>query len=378
MSKFEKVVPQHVRALGGYIPGKAIKQAERESGVRCIKMASNENPFGPSPLAMEAMRRAIADANLYPDNEVSDLRRRLSEAHGIGPENILVTAGSTSFLTIIGRTLLMPGLNAITSERSFIVYPIVTKAPGGRLITVPMRGDTFDLDAILAAIDADTRIVFIANPNNPTGTLLTPQELDVFVDKVPEQVCVVLDEAYSDFAESFARQRGVEYSHSLDYVRAGRNVVVLRTFSKAHGLAGARIGYGIAPAEQIAYFARLKTVFSVSGMAEAGALAAMDDKEHIRKTLENNIAGAEYLSEKIGEMGLRVAPTWANFLYVEVGEYAEAVGKRMQDEGVIIRPLIGPWGASSAIRITVGTSEQNRKCVAAMKKVLDKVSVATR
>ena len=378
MSKFEKMVPQHVRALGGYVPGKPIKQAERESGVRCIKMASNENPFGPSALAMEAMRRATEEANLSPDNEVTDLRRRLSQVHGIGPENILVTAGSTSFLTIIGRTLLTPGLNAITSERSFIVYPIVTKAPGGRLITVPMRGDSFDLDAILAAIDADTRIVFIANPNNPTGTLLTPQELDGFMEKVPEQVCVVLDEAYSDFAESFARQRGVEYSHALDYVRAGRNVVVLRTFSKAHGLAGARIGYGIAPAEQIAYFARLKTVFSVSGMAEAGALAAMDDEEHIRKTLENNVAGAEYLSEKIGEMGLRVAPTWANFLYVEVGEYAETVGKRMQDEGVIIRPLIGPWRASNAIRITVGTPEQNRKCVAAMKKVLEKVSVVMR
>jgi histidinol-phosphate aminotransferase len=378
MSKFENLVPQHVRALGGYVPGKPIKQAERESGVRCIKMASNENPFGPSPLAMEAMRRATAEANLYPDNEVSELRQRLSAAHGMATENILVTAGSTSFLTIIGRTLLQPGLNAITSERSFIVYPIVTKAPGGRLITVAMHGDSFDLDAILGAIDADTRIVFIANPNNPTGTLLSPAELDRFMDQVPERVCVVLDEAYSDFAEFFARQRGVEYSHSLQYVREGRNVVVLRTFSKAHGLAGARIGYGIAPAEPMAYFARLKTVFSVTGIGEAGALAAMDDQEHIRKTLENNAAGIDYLSRKIDELGLRVAPTWANFLYVEVGEDSAALGKRLQDEGVIIRPLIGPWGARQAIRITVGTQEQNRKCIAALKKVLDKVSVATR
>jgi histidinol-phosphate aminotransferase len=198
------------------------------------------------------------------------------------------------------------------------------------------------------------------------------------MSKVPERVCVVLDEAYCDFADHFASKRGVEYSHSLQYVREGRNVVVLRTFSKAHGLAGARIGYGIAPAEQIAYFARMKTVFSVTGIAEAGAMAAMQDEQHFRKTLENNAAGVEYLSKKIGEMGLRVVPTWTNFLFVEIGEDAAAVGKRMQDEGVIIRPLTGGWGAPQAIRITVGTPEQNRKCVATLKKVMEKVSVATR
>jgi histidinol-phosphate aminotransferase len=376
MSKFEKVVPQHVRALGGYVPGKAIKDAERESGVRCIKMASNENPFGPSPRAVEAMRRAAEEANLYPDNEVTALREHLAKLHGVGTENVLVTAGSTAFLTLIGRTLLAPGLNAVTSERSFIIYPIATEAAGGRLIRVPMRANTLDLDGILAAINDETRILFIANPNNPTGTLLTPDEVDRFMRKVPEHVCVVLDEAYCDFAEYFARQRGVEYSHSMKYVREGRNIVVLRTFSKAHGLAGARIGYGIAPPEQMAYFARMRTVFSVTNVAEAGALAAMEDEQHIRKTLDNNAAGVEYLSKKIGEMGLRVAPTWANFLYVEVGEDAAALGQRMQNEGIIIRPLTGNWGAPQAIRITVGTPEQNRKCVATLKKVAGKVVVA--
>jgi histidinol-phosphate aminotransferase len=378
MSNFEKVVPQHVRALGGYVPGKPIKDAERESGVRCVKMASNENPFGPSSLAVEAMRRAAEDANLYPDNEVTSLRQRLANLHAVGTENILVTAGSTSFLTIIGRTLLAPGLNAVTSERSFIIYPIAAEAPGGRLITVAMRGDTYDLDRILAAINPETRIVFIANPNNPTGTLLTPAALDRFMDKVPEQVCVVLDEAYCDFAQYFARQRGVEYSHSMHYVHEGRNIVVLRTFSKAHGLAGARVGYGIAPAEQISYFSRLRTVFSVTHVAEAAALAAIEDEPHILKTLENNAAGIEYLSKRIGEMGLRVVPTWANFLYVEVGEDAAALGKRMQDEGIIIRPLTGKWGAPHAIRITVGTPEQNRRCVTTLRKVLEKVGVGTR
>ncbi len=373
MSKFERVVPQHVRALGGYVPGKSIHQAERESGVRCIKMASNENPFGPSPKAIEAMRRAAEEANFYPDNEVTELRRRLARQHGVDVENLLVTAGTTSFLITIGRTLLAPGLKAITSERSFIIYPIATEGPGGRLIRVPMRGDTFDLGAILDAITADTRIVFIANPNNPTGTLLPAADLDRFMSKVPDHVCVVLDEAYCDFAAYFARQRGVEYSHSLQYVRDGRNVVVLRTFSKAHGLAGVRIGYGIAPAEQISFFARMKTVFSVTQMAEAGALAAMSDETHIRKTLDNNAAGVEYLTQKITDMGFRVVPTWANFLYIDVGEDAAAVGKRMQEEGVIIRPLGGNWGAPQSIRITVGTPEQNRKCVAAIRKVLEPV-----
>jgi histidinol-phosphate aminotransferase len=376
MSKFQSVIPQHVRALGGYVPGKSLHQAEKESGVPCIKMASNENPFGPSSRALEAMRRAAELVNFYPDNEVSGLRQRLARLHEIGTENILVTAGTTSFLITIGRTLLAPGLNAITSERSFIIYPIATEGPGGRLIRVATRADRLDLDAILAAIDPDTRIVFIANPNNPTGTFLIPAELDAFMSRVPEHVCVVLDEAYCDFAVYFARQRGVEPTHSLQYVRDGRNVVVLRTFSKAHGLAGARIGYGIAPAEQIAYFARLKTVFSVSGMAEAGALAAIEDELHIRKTLENNAAGVEYLSKKIGEMGFRVLPTWANFVYVEVGEDAAALAKRMQDAGVIIRPLNGGWGAPQAIRITVGTPEQNRKCVAALQKVTGKLVVA--
>jgi len=376
MSKFEDVIPQHVRALGGYVPGKAIKDAERESGVRCIKMASNENPFGPSPMAIAAMRRVAEDVNFYPDNEVTALRQHLANLHGIGTENILVTAGSTAFLVLVGRTLLAPGLNAVTSERSFIIYPIATEGAGGTLVRVPMRNDGYDLDGILAAINNDTRIVFIANPNNPTGTLLPPNELDRFMERVPEHVCVVLDEAYSDFAQYFARERSVEYSRFMEYIRDGRNIVVLRTFSKAHGLAGLRIGYGIAPPEQISYFARMRTVFQVTNVAEAAALAAMEDEQHIHKTLENNAAGVLYLTETIRELGLRVLPTWANFVYVEIGEDAAALGKRMQDAGVIIRPLIGKWGAPQAIRITVGTPEQNRKCVETLKKVAGKVVVA--
>ena len=369
MSDFDQFVPDHLRRLAGYTPGKPQRQAEKESGVSCIKLASNENPFGPSPRAVEAMSAALASTNFYPDNDASELRTVLAERHKLAPEQVVVAAGSTALLGIIARTLLAPGLNAVTSERSFIVYPIAVQAAGGRLILAPMRNDAFDLDALLAAITAETRIVFIANPNNPTGTLLPPTEIERFLDRVPEHVIVVLDEAYSDFAAYFATARGVEYSRSLDYLRAGRKIVVLRTFSKAHGLAGIRIGYGMGPPELMRYFARMRTTFSVSGVAQAGALAALRDEEHTHMALENNAEGVRLLMEKLSEMGFRPVPTWGNFIYCDIGEDASAFSKRLQNEGVIIRPL-GPWGAPNAIRITIGTPDQNRQFLAAFKKVM--------
>jgi histidinol-phosphate aminotransferase len=375
MNRFDDLVPPFVRVLGPYVPGKPVKQAEQESGVRCTKMASNENPFGPSPSALAALREAAAEANYYPDAENVELRKRLAARHGVKSEEGLVTAGSTSMLNIIARTLLAPGLEAITSERSFIVYPVVTRAVGARFTTIPMRGDSYNLDGILAAITSETRLIFIANPNNPTGTLIEAPEMDRFIERVPKQVCVVLDEAYADFADYFAAERGKQYSRSMEYVREGRNVAVLRTFSKAHGLAGLRIGYGVAPSELMQYFVRMKTVFTVSGVAEAAALAALGDTDHIRRTLENNASGSRWLEERIRTMGLKVVPTWANFLYIELGEDASSVGRRMQDEGVIVRPLTGSWGAPKAIRVTIGTPAQNELFLKAFKKVMEKATV---
>ncbi len=369
MSKFDELVPSHIRALQPYTPGKPIKQAEAESGVRCIKMASNENPFGPSPRGIEAMRRAATSVNLYPDNDATEVRCRLAEHHGVPPDQVLVTAGTTALIGIVARTLLAPGLNAITSERSFIVYPIATQAAGGRLIEVPMKKDTFDLEGILAAINANTRIVYVANPNNPTGTLLQAGTMDRFLERLPDHVLLVLDEAYCDFAEPVAKARGIEYSHSMDYVRARRNLIVLRTFSKAHGLAGVRIGYGLGPAPLLNYFARMRTAFSISELAQAAAMAALEDEAHISKTVENNVAGAKFLTEQISDLGFRVLPTFANFLYVELGDDAVSAARRFEAEGVIIRPL-KVWGAPTAIRVTIGTPEQNRRFVAALKKVM--------
>jgi histidinol-phosphate aminotransferase len=374
MSDFRKLVPEHVRKLGGYIPGKSLRQAQQESRVTCIKMASNESPYGPSPRAVQAMQALLNQANFYPDNDAGELRQRLAKRHQLPPEQVVVTAGSTSLLDIIARTLLSQGLNAVTSQRSFIVYPIATKAAGGQLIEVPMRNDGFNLDAVAAAIDGSTRIVFIANPNNPTGTLLTAHELDRFLPKIPKDVIVILDEAYYDFAQHFAELRRVEYSHSLDYVRQGRNIVVLRTFSKAHGLAGVRVGYGMGPAELMSYFARMRTTFSISAPAQAAALAALEDEAHTRNAVENNARQAERLSAGISEIGYQAVRTWANFLYCELGEDAAAVAKRLQAEGIIIRPL-GPWGAPTAIRITIGTPEQNETFLKAFKKVMEKAPV---
>ena len=369
MSNFDHLIPPNIRAMGRYVPGKSVKQAERESGVASIKLASNENPFGPSPLAVEAIKRAAAEVNWYPEADCTELRRLLAEKHGLTAAHVLVTAGTSSFLHIVGRTLLAPGLHAITSELSFISYPIVCQAAGATLVKVPMRGHGYDLDGILKAINADTRVIFFANPNNPTGSFVEVDEVDRFLDRVPPHVLVVLDEAYSDFAQAFAAERGVEYSHGIRYIHEGRNIVVMRTFSKAQGLAGLRLGYGLAHPDLMDYLGRVKVVFSVSSISEAAGVAAVRDQEHVEKTIRNNMEGARYVTEALLAMGLKVLPTWANFLYVDVGEDATELGRRLLAEGIIIRPL-GGWGAKTAIRVSIGKPEENEAFVAAMKKVV--------
>jgi histidinol-phosphate aminotransferase len=342
--------------------------------VEAIKLASNENPFGPSPKALEAIVAVLSETHLYPDNDVSELRQKLAELHGIGLENIVPAAGLTGLLGLIARILLAPGLNAITSERSFIIYAVATQAAGGRLIQTAMRDDSFDLDAILAAVDRHTRIVFLSNPNNPTGTIRNASLVDQFLNRLPDHVTLVLDEAYYDFAEHFSKLRGIDYSHAIDSVKQGRKVVVLRTFSKAHGLAGIRVGYGIGPTAFMSQVEHMRTTFSVSGVAQAAAVAALTDQAHIQKTLENNARQCERLIKEMTRLGYRVTPTWANFLYCDLEEDAANVAKHMQQEGVLIRPL-GPWGAPTAIRVTIGTPEQNDLFLKALRKTVRRAPV---
>lgn len=362
-------IPEHIRALGAYIPGKPMRQAQQESGVPMIKLASNENPFGPSPLAIAAIQANAAEVNLYPDNDASELRAALAARHQLAVDQIFIADGSLGILDVLARTLLGPGTNCVTSERSFISYPLVTRTTGARFIAVPMRNDAYDLDAIAARIDEQTRVIFVANPNNPTGTMFDADSTDAFLRRVPDDVLVVLDEAYFDFAEHFARQRGVIYSRSLDYVRQGRqNLLVLRTFSKAHGLAGIRLGYACGDPELLRYFGKVRNSFSISVLAEAAGLAVIRDETHVRRTVENNAAGAGWLMERFAEMGVRAVPTSANFIYFNIEEDGNSFAKRMQSEGVIVRSLV-PWGIPNAIRVSIGTPEQNEAFIRALKKI---------
>jgi histidinol-phosphate aminotransferase len=367
MSRFFDLVSKPAREMGGHPPG-ASRPSASNAAPRLLKLDSNENPFGPSPRALAAMRSTLNQAHLYPDDDGTELRWKLAAHHNLPQEQVLVTAGSTAMLNLLCQTVLAPGLNAVTSERSFIVYATAVHATGAQLIEAPMREDGYDLDAILNAINEHTRIVFLANQNNPTGTVLDADAVEKFLAEAPGHVVVVLDEAYYEFAERFAAQRKVAYSRSLDYLRQGAGVVVLRTFSKAYGLAGLRVGYGLGPAELMAYCARMRNTYSVSSVAQAAALAALEDRKYIERVVSSNAAQARILGVGLSELGLRVVPTAANFLYCDVGEDAADFAGRLRGEGVSVRAL-GVWGAPSGVRVSIGTSEQNQIFLNAVRKV---------
>jgi histidinol-phosphate aminotransferase len=345
----------------------ALDRGARANMTTITKLDSNENPFGPSPHAIQAMQAVLARCSDYPDDEASTLRLKLAEHHAVSIEQVLLAGGLTEFLGMLARAFLAPGLNAVTSQRSFIVYHLATEAVGAQLIEVPMRRNGFDLDGVAAAVNGNTRIIFVANPNNPTGTMVTADDVDHLLGRVSEQV-VVLDEAYYEFAQDFAASRRANYSRSLDYVREGRNVVVLRTFSKVHGLAGARVGYGIASADLIARISRQRSMYCVSALAQAGALAALEDSAHIRKAVENNTKESQRMFQELSEIGYALTPTWGNFLYCEIGQDARNFAGRLKNEGIWVRPL-EKWGAPQAIRITIGTPEQNDALLREMKKL---------
>jgi histidinol-phosphate aminotransferase len=366
MDRFSDLVTQPARTAGQSAKATVPSLADPSSSL--IKLNANESVYGPSPKAVAAMRSELGNSHLYPDNDSSALRQKLAEKHRVAPEQVLIANGTTALLGVIARTLLHSGLNAVTSACSFISYPAVTAAAGAKLIQGPLRDHGFDLDAILAAVDQNTRIVFIANPNNPTGTLLDAAAIDRFLANVPAHVIVVLDEAYYDYAQYFATKRGTEHSHSLDSIRADRNVVVLRTFSKAHGLAGIRVGYGIGPAELIAYFAQIQDVFAVSGIAVAAAAAALDDDAHVQFVLENNARQAEWMEREIAALGYEVIPTWTNFIAIDVRQDSREMARSLRQKGVLVRPLT-VWGAPTSVRVTLGTPEQNQHFVRALASV---------
>ena len=393
MSDFGRFLPEYIRRLAQVGESRPLKQPSR--GSKPVLLNLNENPFGPSPLAVRAVQAAFADVYRYPEIQAIDLHRAIASFHNVQPAQVLVTAGATDLLGMIARALLGPGLNAITSARSFIVYKLATQVTEGRLIEVPTRSDGYDLDAIARAIDGNTRIVFIANPNNPTGSLLGAAELDAFAVALPDHVLLVLDEAYGDFAEYFVRQRAIpssdktaetryprspkpgapetpglpppalSYSRALDYVNQDRNVILLKTFSKTHGLAGLRVGYGIGPARLMSLFAPLRTIFSVSSLAQAAAAAALDDFEHIQCAVRNNAEQEQVLTSGLQDLGFHPPQTWANFLYIELQQQASRFADRLREHDIVVQPL-ALWGAPTAIRVSIGTPQENQQFLEGM------------
>jgi histidinol-phosphate aminotransferase len=366
MSRFLELVTKPVRELGCYATAPQGSRSLQDRDLICLD--SNENPLGPSPYALEAIQRALAGSHLYPDDECAALVTKLSDIHETPADHVLVTVGSTGMLTLLCHTLLAHGLNAVTSEKSFIFYGMAVRATGARLIEAPAREDGFDLAAILRTVNEHTRLVILANPNNPTGTMLNTDELEQFLKRVPEHVVVVLDEAYHEFASHFAERRGVEYSRSLSYVHQGAGVVVLRTFSKVHGLAGLRIGYGVGSAELMSYCKRIQETYSVSSIAQAAAIAALDDVDHVARSVSHNAEQAQVLEAGLSKLGFRTVPTWANFVYCDLHDDATALCSRLLEEGISVRPL-GAWGAPTCIRVSVGIAQQNQKFLEAMQRL---------
>lgn len=353
----------HLRDLALYEPGKPIEETARESGLRpdqIVKLASNENPLGPSPRALEAMRRALANANFYPDGGGYYLRDALSARLKIERENIILGNGSNEIIEFIGHAFLRPGVEVATSENAFVAYKLLTALFGATIVEVPDRDHRFDLEALLAAITPRTRVVFIANPNNPTGTLLGQEAIDRFMEEVPNEIVVVFDEAYFEYLDA--------PPDTLRFVRQGRNVVVLRTFSKIHGLANVRLGYGMARPELIKVLQKTREPFNVNGVAQAGAVASLADGAHQAETKRATDEGRNYLEGEFAAMRLPFVPSVANFVLVRVGD-GKAVFQALLKKGIIVRALKG-YKFPEWVRISVGTMEQNRKCVAALREVL--------
>ena len=354
-----------VKNLATYEPGRPVEEVARDLGFGSAdeidKLASNENALGPSPKALEAMRLAAPRMHRYPDGGAFYLKRALAQRLDVKPEQILVGNGSNELLELIGHVYLGPGANIVTADYAFIVYRLVAAASRSTVISTPMPGLTFDLDAVLAAITPETRMVFISNPNNPTGTMVDAAAIESYMKQVPEHVVTCFDEAY---VELLPRERQPD---TLAYVKDGRPVIVLRTFSKAYGLAGLRIGFGVASEACIALLNKTRQPFNVNAMALAAALAALDDEEHVEKTRRLVAEGLAFLERECGRMGLTIVPSVANFMLVEVGE-GRRVFKALMEEGVIVRPMDG-YGLPRYIRITTGTPRENERCVNALRKV---------
>lgn len=361
---FKDLANAHLLDLKPYEPGKPIEEVARECGLDAdsiIKLASNENALGPSPKALAAMQAALKNAHLYPDGGGYYLRQGLARHLGVEMDNLILGTGSNEIVEFLAHAFLKPGDNIVCGDRAFVVYLLIAKQFNIRAIEVPFKNHAHDLEAMLRAITPKTKLVFVANPNNPTGTRVSNDELFRFMDRVPGHVIVVLDEAYFEFLD--------DPPDSLRYVKSGKpKTVVMRTFSKIVGLAGLRIGYGIAPKECVDILQKTRQPFNTNAIAQMGALASLEDKEHIERTRKMNADGLRYFEEQFKALKLEYIPSCANFIMVKVGDGTK-VFQALQRQGIIVRPMAG-YKMPEWIRVTVGTQEQNEHLIRELRKCI--------
>ena len=361
------LIPEYIRELPAYIPGRPIEEVERELKVHAIKLASNENPLGPSPKAVEAVKQAVAESNRYPDGGTHLLRDKLARLHGVAMDQVFMGLGSSEIIDLAARILLKSVKTGITSHGSYAPFSLAIRASGAELVRVPQQDFAFDLPAIAEAVVAhpETRIVYLANPNNPTGTAFGAAELQEFLRRIPADVLVVLDEAYVHYADR------PDMPDSVRLFREHKNLLTMRTFSKVYGLAGLRIGYAIGDTPVLEAMNRLRTPFNLAGVSQAAALAALDDAEHVTRSIKENAGERARLTKGMIELGLRPVRSHSNFIFIDIGPEAQELCDELLREGVIVRPL-GWMGFPEAMRVSVGVAQENEKFLAVMGQLLAK------
>ncbi len=358
-------VRPELRTLQPYVPGKPVEELERELGIKgAIKLASNENPLGPSPRAIEAMQRVLSGVNRYPEGGSFYLREALSAHAGVPADCIVVGSGSNDLIDLLCRIFLDPGDEAIMSDPSFLMFPIAVQVAGGTVVRVPGKDWFHDPDAMLAAINERTKLVYFANPDNPTGTMVRKRDLDRYFARVPDHVVTILDEAYCEYVTD------PDYPDGLSYLRQEKRVAVLRTFSKIYALAGLRIGYGFFPAELASWVNRVRLPFNVTTVAQAAALASLGDREQIQRSRAANDAGIAFLRRELPGLGIAVTPSWTNFVMARFPRPAVEMTRALERRGLILRPLGGWRLPPEYARISVGTREENERLLEGLRQSL--------
>lgn len=362
---------QGVQSLQPYQAGKPLDELKREYGItEAIKLASNENPLGPSPKVLKALQNDLNELSRYPDGNAFALKKALANKHGIEINQIIIGNGSNDILEILTRAFVTPAHEVIFSQHAFAVYPIVTQAVGAKAVIVPAKDWGHDLDGMLKVVTDKSRLIFIANPNNPTGTSLSKNEINQFLSKLPKSVLVVLDEAYFDYAND--EQLGAtDYPNGINWIKEYSNVIVTRTFSKAYGLAGLRIGYSVSHPDVANILNRVRQPFNVNSMALRAAEVALSDAEYLQAGINLNASGMQHLVKAFDTMALEYIPSVGNFICVKVGENAMKVYDQLLCEGVIVRPIAN-YEMPEFLRVTIGTKAENDRFIKALKKVLNK------